>query len=60
MAPNTPTPEEAAPLPLPSVGGAYVRNPDGTLTRLDDESTALPAPAHLTPAQPEAAAGDAA
>lgn len=60
MAPTPTTPEEAAPLPMPSVGGAYVRNPDGTLKRLDAESTALPAPAQLTPAQPEAAAGDAA
>lgn len=35
----------AAPMPLPSEGGSYTRNPDGSLTRGSD------APAAETPAE---------
>jgi hypothetical protein len=45
-----PAPAPAA-APLPTQGGAYVRLPDGTLQRMDDESTALPGTAELNPVQ---------
>lgn len=48
-----PAPAAASPAPVdhPTQGGAYVRWPDGTLQRLDDESTALPGTAELKPVQ---------
>lgn len=42
-----PAPEAEVPAaPLPSEGGSYIRNPDGSLTRRDED-----APADDTPAE---------
>jgi hypothetical protein len=42
----TPAPEAEIPVaPLPSEGGSYMRNPDGSLTRRDEDAPAADMPA---------------
>ncbi len=45
MATKTPTPEpteqptpEPTPLPMPTDGGIYIRNADGSLTKVEDDA----------------------